>query len=143
MQKDGADYHAENVDYAFGSTESHIEMELSHAYPEEAGIRSFIRKATLYKGNEIVIEDTYDFSDSEKQEVVLSLMTYEKTTISETDTELICSIGDLGTLSLEGGNLIKTETIPITDSRLAICWKHEIYRTLISITESKCRMRIS
>lgn len=143
MQKDGADYHAENVDYAFGSTESHIEMELSHAYPEEAGIRSFIRKATLYKGNEIVIEDIYDFSDSEKQEVVLSLMTYEKTTISETDMELICSIGDLGTISLEGGNLIKTETIPITDSRLAICWKHEIYRTLISITESKCRMRIS
>lgn len=142
MQKDGADYRAENVDYCFGPEESHIQMELSHAYPEEAGIKSFIRKATLKKGKEIIIEDSYDFSDPDKHEVVLSLMTYDKITVYETDTGLICSIGNLGNLTLEGGSLIKIETIPITDSRLQICWKHEIYRALISITKKKSRIHI-
>ena len=143
MEKDGEDYHAENVEYSFGEAESNISMELSGAYPKDSGISSFIRRAKLLKGQEIVIDDTYEISDGAKKDIVLSLMTYEKMTAVTTDEGLVLNIGDLGTILLKGGTLISIEAIPITDSRLSICWKHEIYRTLISINGNNSVMHIS
>ncbi len=143
MQKDGADYCAQNVDYSFGTSESKISMELSSAYPTEAGLTSFFRSARLCKDKEIIIEDSYLFSDPDKSDVILSLMTYEPVTVSEVNNNLLLKIGNLGSLFIEGVKLIDTETIPITDSRLSICWKHEIYRTLISVTDNRSVIHIS
>ena len=143
MQKDGTEYRATDVDYSFGTSESRISMELSHAYPDEAGITSYIRNARLLKGNEIVIEDLYIYSDTDRSEAVLSLMTYEPVTVNEDTDKLIINVGSLGTLSIEGVCLLDVEAIPITDSRLSICWKHDIYRTRLSVKDKRSVIHIS
>lgn len=143
MQKDGSDFRAENVNYTFSKDESSISMELAHAYPSDAGITSFIRCARLIKGKEIIITDTYSFSEPDRSDAVLSLMTYEPVTVSEQDNILTLNIGTLGILTIEGGKLLEIENIPITDSRLRTCWKHDIYRTRISVTDTSSVIHIN
>ncbi|WP_394526743.1 heparinase II/III domain-containing protein [Lacrimispora sp. JR3] len=124
MQKDGAEYGAEQVSCYFGTLESGITMDLASAYADPR-IRSYIRSAVLKKGNGIVITDHYDG----ELNPVLSLMFYEEPMVSENSI----TIGNLGKLTVEGAASIRKETIPITDKRLQTAWKHDIYRLLIAI----------
>lgn len=141
MQKDGKAYHASDVSCHLSDTLCEIEMELTAAYPPEAGLTSYRRNASLLKGKEIVIQDS--FASKEKSSVLLSLITYEKPNFQEKDDELIFTIGTLGRLYLNGGKLSQIEELPITDARLQTAWKHEIYRILIHADKSEMTMRIS
>ena len=124
MQKDGSAYGVSQLSYAFEEQSDWISMELSGAYPEPVG--SYVRHASFIHSTGITITDTYKGSCSS---VVLSLMTYEKPA-PEDD---ILSIGSLGTCRITGASHIETEEIPITDPRLALAWKHSIYRTRIML----------
>ena len=73
MQKDGAQYRAEQVRAALGKESCSLEMELAAAY-QDPRIRSYHRVAALYKMSHAEIEDTYD-GDLPCE---LSLMTYAK-----------------------------------------------------------------
>jgi len=55
-------------------------------------------------------------------------MTYEKPLLKDS----ILTIGNLGSAKVLGGNDIVIEEIPITDSRLKLAWKHNIYRIRIT-----------
>ena len=143
MQKDGADYCAKDITYMLGEQNCNIRMELAGAYPSDANLSSFIRCATLQKGKEILIKDTFSFKDQTKKTAVLSLMTYEKPHIEEQEELLVCEIGKLGQLLIKGGQLVDVETIPITDPRLGICWKHDVYRILISVSTAELTIHIS
>lgn len=143
MQKDGADYRAKEITYTLGEQECHIRMELADAYPSNASLSSFIRSATLQKGKEIVIKDTFTFENQPENTVILSLMTYEKPAFAKQSESLSCKIGELGYLTIKGGQLADIETIPITDARLGICWKHEVYRILISVVSTELTIHIS
>ena len=141
MQKEGKEFCASETRYDLGEDESWIQMELAGAYGHE-GILSYVRKACLKKGKEIFITDTYG---GELGPAVLSLMTYERPALfweSETDHKaseeneakgrLKIFVGDLGVCRVEGALGVETEEIPITDPRLKMAWKHEIYRTLVT-----------
>lgn len=143
IQQDGADYHAREVSYSFSDDECQIQMELADAYPDSSDLLSYIRSATLLKGNEIVVKDTFTFHNSGENCVTLSLMTYEPPKVTKHDEKLHCEIGELGTLIMEGGEVSAIETIPITDQRLSICWKHDIYRILISVDLPELTIHIS
>lgn len=125
MQKDGEEYHAEQVSCYFGALESGISMNVASAYPDQR-IQSYIRSAVLKKGNGIVVTDHYE---GELKNPVLSLMFYEEPLVSENSI----NIGNLGKLTVEGASSIKKEIIPITDKRLQTAWKHDIYRLLITM----------
>lgn len=127
MQKDGAEYGAEQVSCYFGAKESGISMNLASAYPDHR-IHSYIRSAVLKKGNGIVITDHYE---GELLNPVLSLMFYEEPMVSENSV----TIGSLGKLTAEGAASIRKEIIPITDKRLQTAWKHDIYRLLVSMKD--------
>ena len=144
MQKDGENYHANAVTYQFSDTMSEIEMDIAAAYPAECGLLSYRRNASLIKGKEIIIKDCFAIRGSAP--VQLSLMTYEKPTLQETQTEenrLTFSIGSLSSLHIIGGTLSGIEEIPITDARLQTAWEHEIYRILIDAADTEITMRIS
>lgn len=150
MQKDGASYKACDVNYFFSDFVSEIQMDIANAYPEEAGLNSYHRKASLIKGKEIVIKDSFSFHNCDKnspdlnnQSVVLSFMTYEKPVSKNKDDDLNITIGSIGTLELKNTNLLSIEEIPITDSRLQTAWKHSIYRILIAPKNSEIEMHIS
>lgn len=142
MQKDGAEYCASDVRPQLSESVCTIQMDIAAAYPSASGLRSYHREASLIKGTEIVIRDHFTFQ-KEDHSVILSLMTYEKPVVLETDAHLLFSIGSSGMLRIMGGNLLRIETIPITDPRLQIAWKHDIYRILIDASGAELEMRLT
>ena len=137
MQKDGEHYHAADVSYSL--EDSSISMDIAPAYPSGSPVASYRRRARLYKEEKIHITDTFSFRDDMPHQVVLSLITYEKPKIiSELSERQEISIPsaadgkDPARLFLSGGRVAAIEEIPITDARLAIAWKHPIYRILIA-----------
>ncbi|MEF2575324.1 MAG: heparinase II/III family protein [Eisenbergiella sp.] len=137
MQKDGEHYHAADVSYSL--EDSSISMDIAPAYPSGSPVASYRRRARLYKEEKIHITDTFSFRDDMPHQVVLSLITYEKPKIiSELSERQEISIPsaadgkDPARLFLWGGRVAAIEEIPITDARLAIAWKHPIYRILIT-----------
>ncbi len=131
MQKDGDNYKAKDVAYHISDTYSEISMDISQAYPPACKLQYYKRHAKLIKGQQIIIDDQYAFqpeSDFNQNEVILSLITYEKP-VKNLDSTL--SIGKLGCIKIEGGKVLKIEDIPVSDARLMATWKHEIYRILI------------
>ena len=56
--------------------------------------------------------------------------------------ELSFDIGNLGVLSVSGASLIQIEEIPVTDPRLMIAWKHEVYRIQLSAVSGAVSMHI-
>ncbi|NLL76127.1 MAG: hypothetical protein GX235_02625 [Clostridiales bacterium] len=142
MQKDGAEYRAKDVIYRMGKDVCDIEMDISDAYPAECGLLFYKRHASLYKDKNIIIEDSFSVPPSQ---VVISLMTYEKPVVYSVSFEggVSISIGTLGNLQIEGGTVYKTEEIPVTDPRLMVVWKHEIYRILVIPSKKSLKMLIS
>jgi len=144
MQKDGAEYKARDVAHFFSDTISYIQMDIANAYPKEAGIKEYYRKAFLIKGEKIVIQDSFSFTNSQKNNsVVLSFMTYEKPNLHSIDDYLTINIGNLGELKMKGGSLKEIEEISITDTRLQTAWKHPVYRILVTANASDITIHIS
>ena len=144
MQKDGRDFCATDVNYEFRDDSASISMNIAKAYPKEAGISFYKRSVEFKKNKMITITDDFAFSAG-TGEVVLSLMTYEKPIVCDN----IISVGTLGniTVSLSKPSAcpvsIVTEEITIDDARLATAWKHNIYRTLITVKESSVTIMLS
>ncbi len=142
MQKDGREYAASDVAFAFSNVHSTLSMDIAGAYPKEAGIKKYHRTVTLNKGINIVIEDEFAFTNpSVENEVVLSIMTYEAPQVNDN----VISVGELGTIRIDCDNIsdIITEEIPVVDARLSIAWKHNIYRTRIMVKEGPVSFIIS
>lgn len=152
MQHDGEEYCATEV--SCDLEEKRIHMDIAKAYPAECGLLSYIRDARLKTGAEILIEDHFSFADaSNGHQVVLSLMTYEKPEIVPDTPDGCCrlTIGQdcadkegsvFGTLTLEGGQFLSVEEIPITDARLATAWDHSLYRTLATARGNCLKLKI-
>ena len=135
MQKDGLEYTSKNVSYEFADDVSSISMDISDAYPTNGELRSYTRTVSLHKGNCISINDRID-SNYSLDSVQLSIMTYEKPEISGDNS---ISIGNLGSINFSGCSIKAIEEHKIEDPRLAITWKHSIYRILLTFCdESIC-----
>ena len=129
MQKDGLAYAAKNVSYGFSDTNSFITMDISDAYPiDSKSLESYTRNITLHKGQHITVNDEIA-SIYPLDKIKLSVMTYEKPAKSSDNT---ITIGDLGSISFDGCVLSDIEEYPINDPRLAITWKHSVYRMLFT-----------
>lgn len=133
MQMNGPEYAASDVEYELSDSHGWISMELAGAYPGNTG--SYKRHASLEKGKGITIQDTYD---GPCQSVVLSLMTYEKPVFEGQ----ILTVGSLGTCQITGAGQVEIEEIPVTDPRLALTWKHSIYRTRVTMEGMEIRLEI-
>lgn len=132
MQKNGPQYAASSVETHFGESESSICLDLSTAYPHKGHLESYVRKVTLEKEKQIIIQDMATSIEIEVP-IILNLITYEEPRISED----IISIGELGTLQFIGEvSHVNIELLPITDPRLQIAWKHDLYRIRLHLSDS-------
>ncbi|PNV59464.1 heparinase [Clostridium sp. chh4-2] len=136
MEMNGEDYKAKNVAYLLDGECSSITMDIADAYPDRR-IITYVRKAALYKGKEIVIEDSYTGTLAP---VVLSLISYEKPNWNE--ERRVLSIGELGECRITGCSSVKTEAFAVEDQRLRLAWKHELYRSLVTFEGSELELRI-
>lgn len=144
MQRDGKVYGARDTITEFSDSCCRIRTDLAGAYPPEARLASYIREASLVKGKEILVKDSFRFADdsSGQQEVVLSFMVYEEPILQRQGDSLSFLIGKLGSLNISGGTLLKTECIPVTDQRLKATWEHELYRILVMAASPEVEIQI-
>lgn len=143
MQKDGREFCATDVKYSFSKSNAEISMDIAKAYPNEAKIKSYRRYINFIKNKEITITDDFKFATDSGQ-VLISFMTYEKPSIHNNDI----NIGQIGIITIDTTEYSKTtpeisvEEIHINDARLQTAWKHNIYRTIISVNNGPVKFTI-
>ena len=145
MEKDGIKFKATDVSCVLNrkperdgtsltegvTVASTLKMDIAHAYGDDR-IKSYVREISLIKGEGIMVKDSYDGD----LDAVLSIMTYEKPEIFKNDSlgsSLSLKLGEAGILDIHGAELAGIEPIEITDPRLSIAWKHEVYRILVRV----------
>lgn len=126
MQKDGREYSAKNVK----TGDNCFECDISGAYPEEADLKQWIRKAEIDE-NGIIIEDDFTLN-SPTDNVEISVMTHAEPIIGENIV-----VGE-ATLSYNGDVWnVKKEKITIEyDAKLTPVWGECVYRLIFSLKNS-------
>lgn len=148
MQEPGAHYCAKDVNVSLEDKSCHIGMDIALAYPKTSGIKEYKRIITHNKESKIILNDTFNFENIKEDQVVISLMTYEKPLVLEKshdnkdNNETIIQIGTLGNIEISTKVSLTIEEIPITDQRLQTAWDHEIYRILLTPKENSFNLII-
>jgi hypothetical protein len=136
-QAPGQTFAARNVDHHADGGTARLTLDIAGAYPEEAGIRTWLRTVTLGRGAEVAIVDSYDLSAS-AGEITLSLLTPCEVAI-ESDCRIALNETPLdaerasGTAELhyDGAGLeVSVEEIAIDDPRLQSVWGNRLTRIL-------------
>lgn len=134
MQSDGPAFAARDTQAKFSPEKAEISLDIAPAYPPEAKLRSYRRTVTLNRGHSIEITDIHDGD----LPAVLSLMLCEKPVVEGTSVH----VGELGSITIEGGRDIEVETIEINDERLKISWPAKLYRLRIPFAKTRLTLRI-
>ncbi|MCR4756383.1 MAG: heparinase II/III-family protein [Butyrivibrio sp.] len=139
MQYDGEKYAARDVKCLLSGNAnsgiSSLSMDMAGAY-DSPKIKSYKRDISLNKGNYIVVEDEFEADAS----CIISLMTYEKPIASDDKTHI--TVENIGKIIIEGGKVSEIQEYPVTDERLALAWKHEVYRVLVKPDARKLKLTI-
>lgn len=137
-QSSGGQFKATDASYRCNDDLAELSLNISGAYPEEAGIQKWQRTCSLHRGAEAFIEITDDFSLQEPTaDVVLSLMAAHEPTI---DGDIIKTQDSEGVgirIEYDTVHLIaEVEPIELTDDRLAGVWGKQLYRVLLKSKEA-------
>ena len=133
MQQAGRQYAARDVNYESSEDYAQVKMDISPAYPEKAGVKSWIRTVRLDRGRQIRVTDSFDLNAA-SSDIVQTLLTP-------------CEVmrGDSGSLMLrvekqqevlvvlfDGNKLTaQIEPIDVSDERLAKVWGPRLSRILL------------
>lgn len=131
MQQNGKSFHADVLDYNFTKDGGTFRMDIANAYPKETGIKSYIREFSLTQDG-VSLTDRFEFQKNCGGEVILNFMTYEKPELLDNQIK----IGSLGELNWNCSAQVTIEEFAITDERLALCWKHSIYRIRLALCDT-------
>jgi hypothetical protein len=77
MQKEGREFSSSDINYRADKNNVFFGLDISQAYPPEAGVKSWKRSITFERGKEIAIRDRYVLREA-KKELQLSLMSWRK-----------------------------------------------------------------
>lgn len=153
MQRDGADFQATDVEVCFSPEESVISMDLTRAWPKEAGLSRYVRTASLSNGRVVVkdhAEGTFresvmnllfstcpslvDGMEPTPHSVPLSIPGAQNGSSGIVLRQAVLSVNGLGNIRICGSNGIHIEERPVTDARLATAWTGSLWRVRIAFT---------
>lgn len=135
MECDGASFCARDVEVSRPDGGFRVSMELSAAWPKQAGLERFRRVVTL-RADGLTLEDlcggTYRTAE-------MHLLLQEEPKVQEAGR---VTIGNLGELLCEGfSSPACVEVLPITDARLRLAWPDTLYRLVLPFSD-RCTVRI-
>ena len=134
-QHDGGDFFAQDVECVQSEFESRVTMELSRAYPPEAGIVNWRREVSLCrKSKSVIVSD--DFLLDKPKQVDRFLITAVKPEIAPEGIKFEVN-GENVFAEVSGECETIIEEIPITESRLCRNWEDMIYRIILRETTEK------
>jgi hypothetical protein len=133
MQQAGRRYAARNVQYDLKESCARLRMDIAPAYPEKAGVKTWIRTVSLNRDTDIQVVDSFELKQASR-DIAQSLITPSEIVRpepgklilkdSKTQTEL--------TLRYDPDKLIvETETIRMDDDKLLQIWGPRLYRILL------------
>ena len=131
MQQPGREFAASDVTYDANDRMSQFSLDISGAYPAEAGIDKWMRNITLRRGHEVSIEDIFTLT-KRNGELMMSLLTPCEVTLGSNGT--ITLQGDTGgqtySARLHCDNRLtpSVETIELDDRKLSGAWGEKLYR---------------
>ena len=124
-QKFGTEYRSSEV--KFDSKRMVFSANIAGAYPEEAGVKTWIRSYTLGK-NELKVTDKFELNKTTDPNV-LNFLTWGEVKIDEAGTVGIHVKGEKAQLVYDKNRFeVSMETITLDDPRLSNVWGKEIYR---------------
>jgi hypothetical protein len=140
-QKEGRAFAAKDVHYEFNDARASLSMDIAAAYPEDAGIRSWRRTATLERGNAVVIRDVYELRAA-REPLRMTLMTCREPDVDKPGTVVLGpSSVSPGARSAElsyDADLFaaRSEPIAIADPQLRSSWGTRIWRIVLTAKQS-------
>ena len=143
-QVDGSQFKATDVSYSAKANSSSISLDISNAYPRNAGLNSWKRTVTLNRGKNVVIEDRYDMSKAEN--ITQHLMTIYPPVVASPGTLTIPfkdKNGETRNFSLfyDAKSMTpKVEKIPLVapeDKGILTKWGDTIYRVNFELIDPK------
>lgn len=122
QQKDGKNFHAENVQYSSGKKKVNFSLELAKCYPAEAKVNSWKRNIELIRGSKVVLNDSYSLKEWIAP-TTLNLMTSLEADCATAGKIIL--IGEKGNYEIvydKNKFSVVSEKIKINDARLNPVW---------------------
>jgi hypothetical protein len=139
MQQAGSRYAAADVRYRSDDAVAELQLDLAPAYPEAAGIQSWLRTVRLQRGECLQVTDTFALRE-QSADIVQHLMTPCEVQLIEPG-RLRLHDADAGTdllVCYEPPELqVRVETIPVEDDSLRESWGSQLRRVSLQATKSQ------
>ncbi len=136
MQAHGDQYRAEDFSSSHGSDHSSVSLDLSKAYPQEAGVKRWHRTIDMYKGDTPRITLSESFMVAQKTaDIQYPLMMKSKPTVESGAGRVVVSLNSslsYGITYNEKELQVAVEEITLRDSRLITAWGDTLYRVVFS-----------
>ena len=138
MQHQGRRFAARDVRYRAGAGQAVFSLDIAGAYPEEAGVDSWVRTITLNRGKNVTIEENYRLRDFVRP-FTLSLMTPLDADVSEPGRiKLTLSKNEAVLIQYDRKKFTAgVEKIEIKDARMAQSWGDCLYRILLKYQQDE------
>ena len=141
QQQPGEQFAAHIVNYTATTDMTQLILDIARAYPQEAGLKYWLRTIRLNRGQSVTLEDNYEL-DHTPQSLTLSLLTASYV-LPDTAGVIQLISTDLPNDRMSGSGVIRydagrlapsVEPIAITDSRMSHVWGARLYRILLAAT---------
>jgi len=133
QQAPGERYKASKVSYVMDEYKAELSLDISTAYPEEAGIKFWNRICRLNRGEKALIEIIDDFGLNKPSDIMLTLMT-PCLPVLDRGGEIVLEYQEGCRVQIEYDNdslAASYECIPVKDARLTPVWGERVYRILL------------
>lgn len=141
MQQAGRRYEAKDVKYETRDDSAQLTMDIAPAYPQQAGIKSWLRTVRLTRGRDIQVVDSFELKESSRQ-LTQSLIT-PCNIDSGKPGEIILTDPRTGTrlmVQYDADKLaVQTEAVNIDDDSLAQAWGSQMSRILLKSKSTPSR----
>ncbi len=134
----GAQYKAQQA--KFDPKKNSFSLDLTQAYPKDAGIKQWDRRFTL-QANGLTITDDAELTRADST-TAFHLMSWAKPVIGNNGTIVLEKQNETLTIQYDPKLLSATyETMPVTDPRLSNVWGKEVYRIVLTARSKKLKQQ--
>jgi len=130
MQKEGRQYAAKDVAYESAEGFAQLKMNIASAYPDEAGVNSWLRTVRLNRGKDLQIVDSFNLK-KKTQDIIQSLMTPCEIVRDESGLLVLRDPQEQLEMAIRYNPQklsLESEIIDLNDERISTVWGGLLYR---------------
>ena len=132
-QQAGKRYAARDVKYNLTEAGARFRMDIAPAYPDKAGVKTWVRTVSLNRSKDIAVVDNFELKKASR-DISQNLITPCEVVHNEPGRLVLRDSAEGVELAIEYDRDILTariESIPPTDDKLATIWGPRMYRILL------------